>query len=332
MTDVAEYIFHGGEPPADATGIGVDWLDLSTGISPFSYPFTPPSPESWRQLPRRLAETEALDAAAGYFGKGDRGDICFGPGSQALLQLLPDLLPSGAVAVLGPTYGEHGHRWARAGHALREITELSELSDPSGACRYSVVVNPNSPTGAARGLPDLLSVAGQMAAQDGFLIVDEAFCDVAPELSLAREAGHPGLLILRSFGKFFGLAGLRLGFLLGPSEIIEAARVQIGPWPVNGPALAIAAQAYGDADWISGHRLVLAEQALRLQRLLAGFGDIVGGTDLFVLLQSGRVAEIFARLADAQIHVRRFPDHKFWLRFGLPGDAASWRRLTAALG
>jgi cobalamin biosynthesis protein CobC len=329
--DGAEHIHHGGEPPIDAAGNGADWLDLSTGIAPVAYPFDPPPPDSWRQLPRRLTERKTLEAAAGYFGMAAPdigGSICFGPGSQALLQLLPDLLPTGMVAVLSPTYCEHAYRWVRAGHELHEISDLADLPVQ---CRYVVVVNPNSPTGAIHGAVDLLSLADQLAARDGFLIVDEAFCDVLPDCSLAGEAGRPGLLILRSFGKFFGLAGLRLGFLIGPAKVIDAARTQIGPWPVNGPALAIAAQAYGDAPWIASHRQMLAEQASKLRRLLTGHGDIVGATDLFILLRTDRAADLCANLARARIHVRRFLDHENWLRFGLPGDEAAWRRLTAAL-
>lgn len=325
MTDGADHIHHGGEPPEN----GADWLDLSTGISPFAYPFSPPPPDSWRRLPRRSEERDALAAAADHFGKGAAGDICFGPGSQALLQLLPELLPKGDVAVLGPTYGEHAYRWARAGHDAFEIIELSNLP---ADCRYAVVVNPNSPTGRVHAAGDLLSVAKQLSARDGYLIVDEAFCDVLPEISLVSETGHPGLLILRSFGKFFGLAGLRLGFLLGPTDIIGAARRRLGPWPVNGPALAIAAQAYGDANWIAGQRRALTDQASKLRGLLADHGEIIGGTDLFVLLKTDRAREISARLAAARIHVRQFPERKTWLRFGLPGDDAAWRRLATALG
>lgn len=322
------HIHHGGEPPTDASESETNWLDLSTGISPVAYPFVPPSPNSWRRLPRRAEEQTALAAAGDYFGKGAQGDICFGPGSQALLQLLPELLPIGSVAVLGPTYCEHAFRWARAGH---EVTEVAGLSVLPADCRYAVVVNPNSPTGTVHAPRDLLILAGKLASRNGFLIVDEAFCDVRPDLSLVGESGQPGLLILRSFGKFFGLAGLRLGFLVGPSEIIDAAREKIGPWPVNGPALTIAAQAYGDAPWIEDHRRDMAEQAVRLRGLLSGYGEIIGGTDLFVLLHSDQADALFARLNEAQIYVRKFPENKSWLRFGLPGDAVSWRRLITAL-
>ncbi len=321
-------LHHGGEPPIEVGREGPDWLDLSTGIAPFAYPFSPPTASAWQKLPRLREEQAALVAAARYFGLDRQSDICLGPGSQALLQLLPELLPTGAVRVLGPTYSEHAYRWGRAGHLVHEAANLAGLPPE---CRYIVLVNPNNPTGAVHEPKDLLALAALLAARDGYLIVDEAFCDVMPARSLAAHAGEPGLLVLRSFGKFFGLAGLRLGFLLGPAEIIAKARLRMGPWPVNGPALAVAAQAYGDGAWIAAHRRVLAGQAAKLQTLLAGHGEIVGGTDLFVLLHSERAGDILARLAAVHIHVRDFADHQTWLRFGLPGDDAAWSRLQDAL-
>jgi len=319
---------HGGEPPFSVGTERPDWLDLSTGIAPFAYPFSFPGASAWQKLPRLREEQAALTAAGQYFGLGRQSDICLGPGSQALLQLLPELLPTGAVGVLSPTYGEHAYRWAQAGHQVHEVAGFAELPPE---CRYVVLVNPNNPTGALHEPRDLLSLAALLAAREGYLIVDEAFCDVLPDSSLAAYAGEPGLLILRSFGKFFGLAGLRLGFLLGPVEILSKARLRIGPWSVNGPALAIAAQAYNDDVWIAAHRQRLAGQAAKLHGLLAGHGEILGGTDLFVLLSSDRAGDILARLAAAHIHVRDFAEQKTWLRFGLPGDAAAWSRLQDAL-
>jgi len=319
---------HGGEPPQGISKDGVDWLDLSTGIAPFAYPFTPPPERAWRNLPRRLEEQTLLSAAASSFGLVRLDDICLGPGSQALLQLLPTLLPEGAAAVLAPTYNEHAHRWARAGHRVEEISVLAELP---AQCRYLVAVNPNNPTGEVQDRTALSALAEKMAARDGYLIVDEAFCDLLPDASLGREAGRPGLLVLRSFGKFFGLAGLRLGFLLGPAAFIAMARERIGPWPVNGPALAIAAQAYGDAAWIAAHRQALAQQAAKLRQVLARHGRIIGGTDLFVLLQADNSAALHAGLAAARIHVRDFAEQGAWLRFGLPGEETAWKRFEAAL-
>ncbi len=328
MTKTPTGLPHGGEPPLDNMNGGSDWLDLSTGIAPFAYPFAPPPQNTWSHLPRRREEQTLLSAAAAHFSLSRLDNICLGPGSQALLQLLPEPLPVGAAAVLAPTYNEHAHRWARAGHPVDEIASLSKLPPQ---CRYLVVVNPNNPTGEVRERGELLALADEMAARDGYLIVDEAFCDLVPEVSLGPEAGRPGLLVLRSFGKFFGLAGLRLGFLLGPAAFIADARARIGPWPVNGPALAIAAQAYGDVAWIAAHRKALAQQAERLRQTLARHGQIIGGTDLFVLLQADNSAAIHAGLAAAQIHVRNFAEQGTWLRFGLPGEEAAWKRFEAAL-
>ena len=319
---------HGGEPPFSPAGNGADWLDLSTGIAPFAYPFAPPAASAWRQLPRPREEQAAIAAAGQFFGLNRQTDICLGPGSQALLQLLPELLPTGTVGVLGSMYSEHGYRWAQAGHDVHEVTTLADLPPDS---RYVVLVNPNNPTGAVHEPRDLLSLAVLLAARGGYLLVDEAFCDVMPDHSLAEQAGQPGLLILRSFGKFFGLAGLRLGFLLGPAEVIAQARERIGPWSVNGPALGIAAQAYGDAAWIATHRQELADQAEQLKSLLTDHGDILGGTNLFVLLQTDRARDIFARLAASKIHVRDFAEHPTWLRFGLPDGDTARQRLRNAL-
>jgi cobalamin biosynthetic protein CobC len=319
---------HGGQPPVGAAEDGSDWLDLSTGIAPSAYPFTPPPAQAWRSLPRQAEEQAALTAAACYFGLTGEEEICSGPGSQALLQLLPRLLPTAPAAVLAPTYNEHAHRWSVAGHKVEEIPAIADLSGP---CRYLVVVNPNNPSGAIQGREELLRLADEMAAREGYLIVDEAFCDLRPDVSVAPEAGRPGLLVLRSFGKFFGLAGLRLGFLLGPAPLISSVRQHLGPWPVNGPALDVAAQAYDDRAWIAGHRKALAEQAEKLRQLLSEHGHIVGGTDLFVLLQSDNSPAIRDRLAAGRIHVRDFAEHETWLRFGLPGDEAAWRRLEDAL-
>lgn len=328
MTTDIQPVHHGGEPPIASSEEGADWLDLSTGISPFAYPFVPPDPESWQNLPRRAEQQAALDAAADYFGQGEGGDICAGPGSQALLQAVPEVLEKGIVAIPGPTYQEHAVRWQQAGHEVREITALSAVS---ADCRYVVLVNPNNPTGTVFDRRQLLGLARQLDARDGCLIVDEAFGDVMPQTSMAGFAGEPGLLVLKSFGKFYGLAGLRIGFLLGYGPVVAAVREKIGLWPVNGPALSVAAQAYSDVDWINDHRHNLSAQASRLRLLLADYGQVIGGTDLFVLMQDRAAGEIFERLAEHHIHIRYFPDNPDWLRFGLPGEESAWTRLEAAL-
>ena len=305
-----------------------DWVDLSTGINPISYPIPVLSTEAWTRLPEANAHQAFQAVAADYLGVTDPHLITAAPGTQCLIQMLPGLRPVSNVAVISPTYNEHAHVWASFGHRVVEVSGLEQLDD---SIDVVVVVNPNNPDGQTYQPDILLDLADTLSARGGWLVVDEAFADVTPEFSVASAAGRAGLVVLRSFGKFFGLAGLRLGFLLGPAAFIAMARERIGPWPVNGPALAIAAQAYGDAAWIAAHRQALAQQAAKLRQVLARHGRIIGGTDLFVLLQADNSAALHAGLAAARIHVRDFAEQGAWLRFGLPGEETAWKRFEAAL-
>jgi cobalamin biosynthetic protein CobC len=157
--------------------------------------------------------------------------------------------------------------------------------------------------------------------------------DVAPrERSLAAEVARPNVVVLRSFGKFFGLAGVRLGFALAPVEMAMQLRAALGPWAVSGPALAIGTAALADAAWIEEERLSLADEAQLFHALLVRTGlDFVGGTALFLLVRTPAAAELFDHLGRAGIFVRRFAEEPEWLRFGLPGGATAWQRLTEAL-
>jgi cobalamin biosynthetic protein CobC len=322
-------LLHGG----DASALGLDiappsggWLDLSTGIAPFSYPVTDTPADVWQRLPQAQSGDELLAAAAGYFNSARPDCWCFGAGSQALLQLLPQVLPKQQVAVLSPTYGEHAFRWRLAGH---QVSEIGDLADIPHQVRYVVVTNPNNPTGAIVAPEQLTTVADEMARRDGFLLLDEAFADIAPDCSLAPAVGRPGLIVLRSFGKFFGLAGLRLGFLGGPEALIAPLKALLGPWPVSGPALAIGTQAYRDVDWIAAQRDRLSQSRQALDPVLRQFGEIIGGTDLFRLLDCANAQELFLASARSGILLRRFEYQPTWLRIGLPGSDEELARLAA---
>ncbi len=278
-------------------------------------------------MPQRAALDELLAAAAGYFGCA-RENLLAAAGSQELLQRLPTLLPSGRVAVRMPTYAEHAHRWAAAGHYVVALEDLSTLPPD---CRYLVVTNPNNPTGEVVHPEVLLALADELAARDGLLLVDEAFADLMPSIGVAAFSGRPGLAVLRSFGKFFGLAGLRLGFLAGPRDLIYRMADALGPWPLSGPAIEIGRRAYLDVEWIAVQRQRLAGGMARLRPMLADAGTIVGGTDLFSLLRTPAAPALFDRLAAAGILVRRFDDRPDWLRFGLPGTDDEFARLQTAL-
>lgn len=307
------------------------WVDLSTGLNPWPHPLPPVAPETWQRLPDARAVADLLTAAAGHYGVPDPACIVAAPGTQTLIQLLPRLSrPTGRTAILGFTYAEHAHRWRMAGH---EVTVIASL-DEAAACDTVVVVNPNNPDGR-RVPPDrLLDLAARLAARGGRLIVDEAFADVVPEVSVATQAGQQdGLVVLRSFGKFFGLAGIRLGFAVAPPTLARSITAELGPWAVAGPALAVGRAALADAAWIAATRHRLAAAARALDATLSAHGlNVAGGTDLFRLVHTERAMALFEVLGARGILVRAFPERPDYLRIGLPADAAARRRLAEALG
>lgn len=324
-----ETVAHGGEVVEAERRFGRPkdgWLDLSTGINPHPYPVAGVDGAVWHCLPDARAMAALTGAAAEYYGARNPSLVVATPGSQAAMQWLPRLRPRSRVAVVAPTYGEHAHTWRAAGHDVIEVAALEDAD-----ADVVVVVNPNNPDGRVAAPDTLVARAKGLAQRGGLLVVDEAFADVAPEASVARDAGSDGLAVLRSFGKFFGLAGARLGFVLAPAVLAESLRRALGPWAVSGPAAAVAVQAFANAAWIAETRARLAADSGCLRALLAGQGfAIVGGTDLFVLVESGHAALWHAHLARHGILVRAFADHPRWLRFGLPA-AAHWTRLEEAL-
>ncbi|EME68420.1 histidinol-phosphate/aromatic aminotransferase and cobyric acid decarboxylase [Paramagnetospirillum caucaseum] len=254
--------------------------------------------------------------------------VVAGSGSQALIQALPRITPPADAAILGPTYGEHARAWAAAGHRVREIGRLDEAGDAT----VVVAVNPNNPDGRIIAPGQLLDLAARLAARGGLLVVDEAFCDERPDLSLTA-ATRPGLVVLRSFGKFFGLAGLRLGFAVAAEEMADRLAAHLGPWPVSGPALGIGAAALADEAWSAATIARLSDAAARLDAILGGAGlEVAGGTFLFRLARHDHAAELYERLGRAGILVRAFAFRSDILRIGLLGDAAAERRLGTALG
>ncbi|PVM85449.1 threonine-phosphate decarboxylase CobD [Caulobacter endophyticus] len=296
------------------------WLDLSTGINPRPYPVPPQAFEDWGSLPDpdNLARLEAVAARA--FGVDDPARVVAMPGSETAIRLLPKILPRGRVSLPLPTYSSHAHAWRRAGSEL--------VADPSQA-DVCVVVNPNNPDGRSL-KPEAVLALGQRGA-----VVDEAFVECEPSLSVARFAGAPGherLVVLRSFGKFYGLAGLRLGFVIARPALARRLRDTLGEWPLSAPALATGLAAYPDTAWADATRASLTDAAARLDALLAGAGyEIMGGTSLFRLVQAADAMQRFEALARAGVLTRPFDHDAGLLRFGLPGSDAQWARLAAAL-
>jgi cobalamin biosynthetic protein CobC len=316
---------HGGDLGAAVARFGGDpaeWIDLSTGINRRPYPLPPPTGQTLRALPS--AEATAACAAAARRAYGTAAACLPLAGAQAAIRLVPGLRRPGRAAVLAPTYNEHAAAFAAAGWSVAEVGEPQALAGFDAA----VVVNPNNPDGRRLPLEALLELADQV----GLLVLDESFADVDPALSVCPQLGRPGLVVLRSFGKFYGLAGLRLGFALGaPSEIARLAEAA-GPWPVSGPALEAGRLALADAAWAAATRARLTADSARLDRLADAAGwRLVGGTGLFRLYDAGDARAARDRLAEARIWSRAFPWSDAWLRLGLPGPEPEWARLEAAL-
>ena len=282
------------------------WIDLSTGVNPRPWPAPPLSAEALTRLPSEAAFAGLAAAAAQAFGARRALPV---PGAQAAILHLPRCLPPGDVAVVSPTYGEHAPAWKAAGHRVRLVAEPA----PAGVL---VVTNPNNPDGRCWQPEELLAV------DCGLLVVDESFVDPTPELSLA---GQGQVVVLRSFGKFYGLPGLRLGFVLGPDELLDRLEARFGPWPVSGPALEIGALACRDEAWAAKTRIRLKRAAARLDEVLAARGyELLGGTALFCFAAGAGGAARFARQG---LWVRRFPEMPGRFRVGLPPGEDAWARL-----
>ena len=317
---------HGGRLNAAARRHGIEperWLDLSTGINPHGWALPAVPARAWRRLPE---DDDALEAAAAAY----LGCACVlaTAGSQAAIQALPRLRAPSRVDVLAPSYAEHAHAWREAGHVVRawDGTTLADDAD------VLVLVNPNNPTGACRDAAQLLRWHRALHARGGWLVVDEAYADACPSLSVAAYARAPGLIVLRSLGKFFGLAGARVGFVVAEPGLLAALRERLGPWPICGAARWLALHALRDAAWQSAARRRLLQRSARLAALLRRHRlSPAGATALFQWIPTPEASRIEYALAQRGVLVRRFAQ-PCGLRLGLPATESDWRRLQGALG
>lgn len=307
-----------GVPPAE-------WLDLSTGISPHAWAAPPIPADTWQRLPED--DDGLAGIAAGYYGARHVLPIA---GTQAAIQALPWLRPASRVGVIQPGYAEHAEAWRRAGHAVT-LQPAETLIDAAAAFDVVVLIHPNNPTGERFDAQSLLDLHARLAARGGWLVVDEAFMDATPDDSLCAHAGREGLVVLRSAGKFFGLAGARGGFACAPTVLLDVLREALGPWTLAGPTRHVLARALADREWQARQRERLGKDARRLAELLKTHAlEPAGGCALFQWCPHPRAALIQDALARRGILVRCFDD-PLALRFGLPRDDAAFARLDAAL-
>ncbi|QPC92414.1 threonine-phosphate decarboxylase CobD [Mesorhizobium sp. INR15] len=305
------------------------FVDLSTGINPHSYPLFELPATALSRLPEAARAHELAEVAAHAYGAPSPANVVSAPGTQILLPRVASLIAPGKALVLGPTYAEHARAAAIAGHAVSEVDDFEALADAD----LAIVVNPNNPDGRVVAREKLLYMAERLRAKGGLLVVDEAFMDVGPRReSLTGDVGQGGIVVLRSFGKFFGLAGLRLGFALSDARTVERLETQFGPWAVAGPALEYGIRALADIAWQDEMRASLSAAAARLDALLARSDvAVAGGTTLYRYLHLPDAGGLFAALGERGILLRHFADRPHVLRAGLPGIEEEWQRLQSAL-
>jgi cobalamin biosynthesis protein CobC len=310
------------------------WIDLSTGINPRSYPAPRASARERNRLPEptELAQLEAV--AAGAFNVDDPARVVATGGTENVLRLLPYVLKHSNAVIAGPTYGSHADAWSRAGANVQVVAD-ADLPAHAKSASAMTLVNPNNPDGRVLAREQLQSLHETLDANRGVLIVDEAFADLEPRHGVADFAGTdvaPRMVVLRSFGKFYGLAGVRLGFVIASVSIATQLRQLLGDWPVSVDALRAGLAAYADHAWAQRTRDHLSRAAQRLDKLLVGSGmSIVGGTSLYRLARAPNARARFSQLISHGVLVRPFDYDATLLRFGLPAGSDEWRRVAAAL-
>ena len=302
-----------------------DWIDLSSGINPHGYPAPAPSPGAWLRLPE--PDPALLAAACAYYQAPHMLPVA---GTQAAIQALPRLRAPSRVVVSAPSYAEHAHHWSQHGHQLRQVA-YAELEAAIDVSDIVVVVNPNNPTGETIAPERLMDWATRLEARGGWLIVDEAFGDTAPALSVAMHASQPGLIVLRSIGKFFGLAGLRLGFVAAHDSLLRDLADLLGPWTISGPAQEIALAALTDSAWQQATSTSLRQSGERMTRLLLEHGIASSGTALFRWWPQTQPEAFHAHMAARGIWCRLFREAARGIRVGLPAGEPEWHRFEHAL-
>ena len=326
MTDP---IVHGGNLHEASQRYGIpyaQWLDLSTGINPQGYPVPPLPADAWRRLPD---EGDGLAAcAAHYYGAPDARHVLPVAGSQAAIRALPGLIPRATVAIAPLTYSEYAPAFERAGHRIVPLDIACDALPDD--VTHAVIVNPNNPTADHLSAAKLLQWHAQLTARGGTLVVDEAFADAMPGASLAACTNRAGLVVLRSPGKFFGLAGVRAGFVLSDPVLLGRLREILGAWTVSGPARHAVSAAFTDLTWQNQMRAQLAAQSARLTGLLQAQRFSPHSTPLFAWTDDPRAAALHRELALRGIWTRLFPASAS-VRFGLPGSRDEWLRFEQAL-
>lgn len=307
------------------------WIDLSTGINPYAYPFSPIAIDRSTQLPSIEDEHRLRGVAAFRYGVRDQHLIAIAPGTQILISLLPYILKAKQVCIFCPTYMEHIKTWQQAGMPVHRVTTLDDfMSFSTQEQTIGILCNPNNPDGRLLNVQQMQAIIHQWGSFRNHVVVDEAFMDFEGQ-TIASLLPHPALTILRSFGKTYGLAGVRIGFFLSNATYVEKVRQMLGPWAISGHALHIGLQALKNREWVLQVKGQLSKQVKQFDQLFIQHGcKIVGGTHLFRLVEMQEAHDLWQYLANNGIWVRKFDYNSQWLRFGLPPEQ-EWDRVEKTI-
>jgi cobalamin biosynthetic protein CobC len=323
---------HGGDLKQATKEWGIPahfWLDMSTGINPHMYPLSAIPAASWQNLP--YDQGRLLTAARQYY---QCRDILAVNGTQQAIELLPQLFCQQTVAVPRFGYQEHALSWSSQGHELVPYDDwdgLLKLVEQKWVDTV-VLINPNNPTGHLYSQERVVELAQNLASMGAWLVLDEAFMDLSPEQSLAPMA-LPNVIVLRSMGKFFGLAGIRVGFVIAPSYWLEGLRKKMGLWQLAGPSSWLAADALSDHQWQAKNKARIEFEsyhlALKLGEVFPGRDIVCRGLFTSLLLPKAEAEHAFEVLALRGVLVRMYlplndtdsAQDQAVLRFGLIPEA-----------
>ena len=321
---------HGGNLEDAIKQYGIkreDWIDLSSGVSPWAWPFKSLPENTWTDLPP--SNQALLKNAASYY-QCELNHIAVSPGSQLAIRLIAQQLPSSTVAIPSLGYQEHRYSWQLAGHEIHYYRSLIELGSliSSNQVEHAVLINPNNPTGELVSANEVNNIAQKLT---GLLVVDEAFMDLHQhsddkDHQSAIKQPHENQIVLRSVGKFFGLAGLRVGFVIGTHPIVKGLSLLLEPWSLNHASQYITTKMLTDADWHRSQAIKINAESKNFENIIRGFSHIMlngfhisnGGLFITVFANKSSLNEIHTTLAKSGI----------WSRLHNPNDEHSWIRFS----
>ena len=307
------------------------FIDLSTGINPYSYPIPPIQQEWIRLLPEAKQVNRVRKSAAQYYGLEDNTNLVIGSGMQQMMFSLAclrlRLRGPATINIVSPTYNEHARVWTAAGHAVYEVANINDAASGD----VVVVCNPNNPDGRTYKPDELTALATQLHQRNAWLVVDESFMDIIPDFSLAKLAStSDNIVVFRSCGKFFGVAGLRVSCAIAWESCANWLTAAVGPWPISTAACNVLPAMFADAAWIQSTRTTLVKEAVQWRGMLASYFTLVGFTPFFTLVDVPHAEQWYEKFVTHGIAVRRFEYNQRWLRIGLPAKA-DLPRLQATL-